>query len=79
MGLNLANIPKFHTSWLEKIRKSVGASNMCYVTNSKGYFVRSIKDGKEQRFQLTGTPFDMTPERYQEFNNLVKQHYNEQI
>lgn len=79
MGLNLANLPKYHSMWLERIKKSINASNVCYITNKNGFFIRVIKDGKEQRFQLTGTPTDVTNERYKEFSQLVKNHYHEQI
>lgn len=77
MGLNLASLPQFHSTWLEKIKKSVGASNVCYITNREGYFIRVIKDGKEQRFSLTGTPLDVTNDRYKEFNKLVLEHYEQ--
>lgn len=74
---NLASLPEFHNMWLNRIKKSVGASNVCYITNRKGYFIRVIKDGKEQRFELTGTPFDVTDDRYKEFNRLVLDYYGQ--
>lgn len=79
MKLNLANNPKFHSLWLNNIKNSVGASHVSYVTNSKGYFIRVIKGDKEQRFALTGEPIDVGVEEYRNFQQMVKEYYNEQI
>ena len=76
--LNLASLPQFHTKWLENIRKSVKASNVCYVRYRDGYFIRIIKDGDETRFELTGTPLDVTRERYAEFKDLAVDYYSKQ-
>lgn len=77
--LNLANIPAFHTGWLEKIKRELKATHVSYVNNKEGYFIRVIKDKEEVRFKLTGTPRDVTKESYEAFLNLAKEHYNEQV
>lgn len=67
---------KFHSVFLEKIRKNVGASFLSYVRRGDNYFLRAIKDSKEHEFSLVGTPQDVSFERYNELNKELQEYFS---
>lgn len=75
--LNIAELPQYHTMWRERIKTEVGASNVCFIQNRKGHYLRVIRKGLEERFKLVGTPTDISPDKYQELFDSLKDYYND--
>lgn len=59
----------YHNFYLTKIKKLSGASFVGYEQYKNQYQLKVVVDGKTQYYALTGTPTDVTPERY---NELLK-------
>lgn len=69
----------YHSYFLNNIRKEIGASFVAFERNKDSYSLKVVKDGRTDLHPLTGSPDDVTPERYEEVSNQLKTLYNEQI
>ena len=73
MSLNL------HNKQLDRVKKAVGASFVAYEKVGNTYFLKVIKDRNPNSFPLTGTPDDVTPARYNELIEGLKEFYDVKI
>lgn len=65
----------YHQRYLAFIKKTANASFCGYVREKEDFKLKIIKDKQTYYFDLTGTPNDVTPEKYIKLANTV----NEQI
>lgn len=69
----------YHSYFLNSIRKEIGASFVAYERNKNKYQLKVTINGHTDLHPLTGTPNDVTPERYAELSKQLKSLYNEQV
>jgi hypothetical protein len=62
----------YHNFYLNEIKKRSGASFVGYEQYKNEYKLKVIVDKIPQYFALTGTPQDVTPERYNELLRALK-------
>lgn len=61
----------YHSSNLAYIKRVTGASFVGFQSYKNDYHLRFVKNGKETLYHLTGTPNDVTPQRYKELLDLI--------
>lgn len=66
-----------HSNWLNRIKVSLGASYVSYDRYNDVYHLKVIKDKEAKYFPLTGTPNDVTPQRYVELTKQLLEYYGQ--
>lgn len=65
----------YHSYNLSAIKAELKASYVAYERVKDTYHLKVIKDGKHRYFLLEGTPDDVTPQKYKNLQNLLKETY----
>jgi hypothetical protein len=62
----------YHSFYLNEIKRQSGASFVGYEQYKNDFKLKVIVDNVPQYFALTGTPQDVTPERYNELLRALR-------
>lgn len=68
-------ILNYHSIYLEKIKKRIGASFVGYETYKDKYAIRVIKDKVTEYFTVVGSPEFATPKSYSEVEQIIVDFY----
>lgn len=66
----------YHNLILNAIKKSTKCSYIAYERYENDYRIKTVKNGVQKIFALTGTPYDVKPEFYLELENMIKEEYS---
>lgn len=69
----------YHNIFLNSIKKNTGCSFIGFERYNDEFRVKTIKDGRKEWFQLSGSPSDIKPQYYQELENLIKLKYERDV
>lgn len=65
----------YHKIFLSKLKSEIGASFCAYERNKDKYRLKVVVNKKADWYDLEGTPEDVSPKRYKELIDNLKDHY----